>query len=376
MHYSIDQAGVWVDCFHEKKPIVHNDYSSLQHKKGMPEGHVEVTRELAVPIIREGKVMAILGLGNKPADYTEKDVETVSYLADETWLIVDKKRTERKLLENEQHFRNLADSGQALVWTSGTDKQCNYFNKVWLDFTGRSLEEELGNGWVEGVHPDDLTHCMGTYMSAFDRQEPFSMIYRLRRHDSVYRWIQDDGTPRYDSTGLFMGYIGHCLDITEFMLAKERIAHLNNVLRAIRDVNQLIVHERDRTALINKGCRLLVDNRGYTATLIILVNETGRPVSWAQAGMDGTFEALQALLKNGGLPPCCNRARLSDEVQSMAAQTLATWLPGWTSAWVWMPRNVTSLLKWPVTWPMPFIPCRRKKRMRSRSRSASHWKPS
>ncbi len=96
-HYSIDQAGVWVDCLHQKKAVIHNDYSLLPHKKGMPEGHAKVVRELVVPVFREGKAVAILGVGNKPTDYTQRDVRMVSYFADVTWEIVNQKRIEESL---------------------------------------------------------------------------------------------------------------------------------------------------------------------------------------------------------------------------------------------------------------------------------------
>ena len=129
--------------------------------------------------------------------------------------VTERKRAEETLQESEQHFRTLADSGQAMIWTSGEDKLCNYFNRPWLTFTGRSMEQELGEGWAEGVHPEDLADCIKTYSSAFDRRENFSMVYRLRRNDGEYRWIVDDGTPRYDRNGNFLGYIGHCLDITD-----------------------------------------------------------------------------------------------------------------------------------------------------------------
>ena len=132
----------------------------------------------------------------------------------------------QELRESEQRYRTLANSGQALVWTSGTDKLCHYFNKGWLDFTGQSLEQELGNGWSEGVHPDDLQHCLEVYNKAFEMQQNFSMEYRLHRHDGEYRWLLDEGTPRYDSNGNFIGYIGHCLDITERKAAEEKIQQL------------------------------------------------------------------------------------------------------------------------------------------------------
>ena len=129
--------------------------------------------------------------------------------------ITARKQAEAELQEKEESYRTLADSGMVLIWTSGLDKKCDYFNQPWLKFTGRTLDQELGDGWAEGVHPDDLARCFKIYTEAFDRREKFSMDYRLRRHDGEFRWIQDDGTPRHDSRGDFLGYIGHCLDITE-----------------------------------------------------------------------------------------------------------------------------------------------------------------
>ncbi len=107
LHYSIDQAGVWVDCVQERKPVIHNDYRSLEHKKGMPEGHAKVVRELVAPVMREGKVVAILGVGNKPVDYTEKDAETVAYLADVTWEIVERKLALEELNKYRDHLEDL-----------------------------------------------------------------------------------------------------------------------------------------------------------------------------------------------------------------------------------------------------------------------------
>lgn len=144
-----------------------------------------------------------------------------------------RRKVEEKLLESELHFRTLADSGQALIWTSGTDKKCDYFNKPWLDFTGRTIEQELGDGWVEGVHPDDLDFCFKTYVAAFDKQESFSMDYRLRHRDGTYHWIQDNGTPRFNTRNEFVGYIGHCLDITETKRAEKKLKESEEQYRMI-----------------------------------------------------------------------------------------------------------------------------------------------
>ena len=129
--------------------------------------------------------------------------------------ITERKLAGEKLMESEVQYRNLANAGLALIWTSGTDKLCNYFNETWLRFTGRTIEQEMGNGWVEGVHPDDFNRCLETYISAFDKQETFEMEYRLRHSSGEYKWIVDLGTPNYNSKGEFVGYIGHCFDISE-----------------------------------------------------------------------------------------------------------------------------------------------------------------
>jgi PAS domain S-box-containing protein len=147
--------------------------------------------------------------------------------------ITERKLSEKARLESEQHLINLANSGQALIWTAGTDKKCNYFNKVWLDFTGRTFEQEFDDGWTEGVHPDDFNRCKEIYIKSFDRQVKFSMDYRLRRFDGVYRWIQDDGNPLYNNEGKFIGYIGHCLDITDKKATEEALKKSENKYRQL-----------------------------------------------------------------------------------------------------------------------------------------------
>jgi PAS domain S-box-containing protein len=143
--------------------------------------------------------------------------------------ITARKQSEDALRESEERYRTLADNGQALIWTSGIDKKCDYFNIPWLEFTGKSLEEELGDGWAKGVHPDDLQQCIDTYVNAFDCHEKFSMNYRIMHKSGEYRWIQDNGTPRYNSKGDFIGYIGHCLDITERLQAEEALSNVQKL---------------------------------------------------------------------------------------------------------------------------------------------------
>jgi PAS domain S-box-containing protein len=144
---------------------------------------------------------------------------------------LDRREVERKLRESESRFRLVADTAPVMIWMSGTDKLCTYFNKPWLNFTGRSIESELGNGWADGVHSEDLRRCMDTYSNAFDHCEEFRMEYRLRRHDGEYRWILDIGVPRFNQDRSFAGYIGSCIDVTEHIRAEEALRKSEERLR-------------------------------------------------------------------------------------------------------------------------------------------------
>jgi PAS domain S-box-containing protein len=125
------------------------------------------------------------------------------------------------LRESEERFRNMADAAPVMVWVSGLDKLCTFFNKGWLDLTGRTMEQSLGNGWASDVHPDDLERCLATYSSSFDERRSFEMEYRLRRADGAYRWVIDRGVPRFTPAGEFAGYIGSGIDITDLKQAQE-----------------------------------------------------------------------------------------------------------------------------------------------------------
>lgn len=148
-------------------------------------------------------------------------------------------QTQHALRESEARFRNMADTAPVMIWISDQSKRCTYFNKQWLDFTGRDIEQELGDGWLLGVYPDDSEQCLKIFNSSFDERKSFEIEYRLRRYDGQYRWILDCGTPRFSSDGVFRGYIGSCIDITQrkeaevaLRKAHEELNELKNQLEA------------------------------------------------------------------------------------------------------------------------------------------------
>ena len=160
--------------------------------------------------------------------------------------VSERVRAEHTLQESEARFRNMADTAPVLIWISDTNNRRTYVNQQWLDFTGRTAEQELGHGWTEGIHSGDIERCLRTYAEAFERREPFKMEYQLRRADGEYRWILDTGTPRFSATGTFLGFIGSCVDITsrkeseqallvaheQLVIAHQEVSRLKNELEA------------------------------------------------------------------------------------------------------------------------------------------------
>jgi PAS domain S-box-containing protein len=167
-------------------------------------------------------------------------------------------------------YRPLVEHSPVMIWRSDRSKKCDYFNRVWLAFTGRTMAEELGDGWAEGVHPDDLERCVEIYSSSFDERRPFEMEYRLRRHDGVYRWIFDRGVPYTDDRGDFLGYIGSCVDVTDRREAEELRRKTEDQFRLlveqVNDYAILMLDPAGRIVSWNEGARRI---KGYTAEEIL-----------------------------------------------------------------------------------------------------------
>ena len=133
-----------------------------------------------------------------------------------------------------EYFQTLADGAPVMIWMSGSDMGCFYFNRAWLDYRGRTLAQEFGNGWAEGVHPEDMERCVKHYISCFERRIPFAMSYRLQHYSGEYRWILDRGAPHYASDGGFLGFYGGCAEMCSDV-SVPRVTELRQVLGQMRD---------------------------------------------------------------------------------------------------------------------------------------------
>jgi len=197
------------------------------------------------------------------------------------WQRTRKREAEAVLRESESRFRLLANTAPVLLWMSGTDKLCTFFNDGWLGFTGRSMQQELGDGWSEGVHPEDLQRCLEIYTQSFDRREPFGMEYRLRSHSGEYRWLMDIGVPRYDANSSFAGYIGSAIDITDQKRAREALETVSGRLIEAQE------KERQRIAreLHDDICQRL-------AMLSLNIEKATRGLGWRQSAANDLMEQI------------------------------------------------------------------------------------
>lgn len=149
-------------------------------------------------------------------------------------------------------YQALIEQAPILIWRANKESLCDYFNERWLAFRGRTMEQEYGNGWAEGVHPDDFDRCLKIFMDGFNNREIFEMEYRLMRYDGVYRWIFDRGVPFYEDNGEFAGYIGSCIDVTERVEAQIALKFkLEEELRVLKGIIPICMY-----------CKEIRDDRG------------------------------------------------------------------------------------------------------------------
>lgn len=198
--------------------------------------------------------------------------------------ITQRKQTEQALRESEARFRTMADSAPVLIWMSNPDGRGIFFNQTWLHFTGRSLEQEMGYGWSDGIHPQDVERCADISQSAYEQRAPFQMEYRLRRADGQHRWLLEEGMPRFTPDGIFIGYIGSCVDITERKRAE-------SVLHFLVGASTTLTDSLDYTTTLANVTRLIVPTLADWCVVNIMADD-GSIQQVAVAHADPTREGL------------------------------------------------------------------------------------
>ncbi|MBM2805649.1 MAG: hypothetical protein HW419_3542 [Deltaproteobacteria bacterium] len=183
--------------------------------------------------------------------------------------ITARKQAEEALRESEARFRTMADTAPVMIWMSDTGMLCTFFNKGWLDFTGRTLEQELGNGWADGVHREDLDRCLEVYVNSFNARQEFRMEYRLLRFDGEYCWVLDNGVPRLDSNGTFLGYIGSCIDINQRKQTDDMLRGERAFLRQVIDIDPNFIFAKDREGRFTLVNQAVADAYGTTVEGVI-----------------------------------------------------------------------------------------------------------
>jgi len=257
IHYPISKAGVWVDCVHERRPVIHNSYETLPRKKGMPEGHATIIRELVVPVIRGGLITAIVGFGNKITNYDDNDVQLIQSLADSSWELVVAKRSQEALHASQNRLRQAQLVAKIGSWSwDMVTGQINWSNEMYNIY---GIEQGVipENGLVrELVHPDDLMIFDNAMQLTDAGKIPERISYRIRPTNNSVKWVQALAEPECDASGKTIYMMGTAQDITQHKQAEEKIMKSSALLQSIYDTipDAIVTTDIDRNIVsVNRG---------------------------------------------------------------------------------------------------------------------------
>lgn len=240
LHYPVEQAGIWADSIRLRKPLIYNDYENISNKRGLPKGHVPVTRILTVPVFSGDTIVAMLGVGNKQSDYSECDIEQVCTLANMVWDIVTRKRAEESLQQSAREIERMMDSLPGMVYRRANDEEWTweFVSNASLNLTGYEPEELTGNSgrlYADLIEPEYRQDIWSKVRSAIAADAPFELEYPIRHRDGTVRWLWERGR-LVDCDGkrhsCFEGFIA---DITDQKKAREQMAMQARVMSQISD---------------------------------------------------------------------------------------------------------------------------------------------
>ncbi|MGQ9673613.1 MAG: PAS domain S-box protein [Candidatus Aminicenantales bacterium] len=220
--------GLWRWPLETKRPLLSNSASEDPRFAVHEQKKMVIHRVLSTPVLLGDRLLGQISVANASRDYTELDLSTTERLASIYAVAIERWRADDAIVRARDFYTTILEEFPTLIWRSGLEGQRDYFNKTWLGFTGRSLQEELGDKWMSGVHPDDAPNVLRSFQNAFRARKPFETEFRLRRYDGVYRWVIDSGRPFFDLEGKFAGFIGTCLDITEKKVIEEQLRDMSH----------------------------------------------------------------------------------------------------------------------------------------------------
>lgn len=268
MQYKLSEAGVWTDCIHQKKPVIHNDYASLPDKKGMPGVHAQVVRELVVPVLRNDKIVAVLGAGNKPGEYTDKDVEVVTFMADVAWEIIQKKIKEEEKEESDRKFNSMINNLNGVVYRCANDPDwtMEYLSNSIFSLSGYPSSDFINNSarpFGSIVHDDDKQMIWNEIQKTLEQKSPYTLEYRIITASGEIKWVWERGQGVFDD-GKLLALEGYISDITERRQAEEDIKRNREVLQSIFDNIPVMISYYDENGVIQVTNKELVNKLGWT----------------------------------------------------------------------------------------------------------------
>ena len=297
-HYSIDNAGVWADCIRERRPIIHNDYPTLPHRKGMPDGHIPVIRELAVPVLRGNKIVAVLGVGNKPSPYNANDIETVSQLADLAWDIVERKRAEEALRKSREQYHSVITNVKEVIFQTDTEGMWTFLNPAWTEVTGFPLEESIGTNLLNYVYPDDRQSGIDLFQPLFNK-EKVDCRHEIRylTRSGGFRWVEIYARLILNEMGRPVGTTGTLMDITERKQAEASLlksnSRLESALTELKETQEKMMRQ-ERLAAVGQLSAGIAHDFNNILTSILGYTELMQLSPDISASMQSNLEKIAA----------------------------------------------------------------------------------
>ncbi len=311
-HYPIERAGIWMDCFREGRPVIHNDYAAEAGEKGLPEGHIPLRRHMSVPVFDNGKIVAVAGVGNKAGPYDDDDARQLMLFMTEMWQIVERFKMARSVEQARDAYLSIFNDFPSMIWRSSESGSFDYLNPRWTAFTGATDEELLGDGWLELIHPDDREHVETALAKAMASNDRCHLEFRLRHVSGEYHQVDCRANPFVEVQTGRKGYVGSIVDLRNLRKAEhENLRLLTQQDLLLRTVGEGIygVDSDGRCIFINAAAERYL---GWLSDEVIgkdmhaLINHEspdGRPIAEDECPVRRALEAgkssrmVQAMLR-------------------------------------------------------------------------------